>query len=160
MPPETTDEQARQMMQSLLAERFKFTAHWDKKDVPILALVVAPGGFKLKPTDPSKDVPAAPHSIGCPADDPRCHIAMAGGSAQISQLAASLAQFAGRPVFDQTGLSGYYNLMLMWAGDASADSSLPSLPATLKEKFGLELKPQVGPVNVLVVDHVERPSEN
>jgi len=75
-------------------------------------------------------------------------------------LASLLSLSAGRPVIDQTGLPGNYNLDLKWAGDTTTDSPLPSLPAALREKFGLELKPQVGPVNSLVIDHVEKPSAN
>ena len=159
MPPGTTEEQSRQMMQTLLADRFKLVVHWEKKDMPIFAMLIGKGGFKLEPSDPAKDVPAPPHSIGCPPEDPGCHY-IGGGSGPISQLASMLSISAGRPVIDQTGLTGNYNLNLQWAGDTTADSPLPSLPAALREKFGLELKPQVGPVNTLVIDHVEKPSPN
>ena len=159
VPAGTTDDQARQMMQTLLADRFKLAIHWEKKDMPIFALVIGKGGFKLQPSDPAKDVPAPPHSIGCPPEDPSCHI-YAGGSGTISGLASSLSFNVGRPVIDQTGLTGNYNTDLMWAGETTTDSPLPSLPAALREKFGLELKPQVGPVNTLVIDHVEKPSPN
>jgi bla regulator protein BlaR1 len=157
--PGTTDEQARQMMQTLLEDRFKLVAHWEKKEEPIYALVIRPGGFKLKPSDPKNDAPIPPHSIGCPPDDPGCHY-FAGGSGPISQLAGMLTRFVGRPVIDKTGLTGDYNLSLKWAGDTTADSPLPSLTAALSEKFGLELKSQTGPVDVLVIDHVEKPSPN
>jgi uncharacterized protein (TIGR03435 family) len=63
-------------------------------------------------------------------------------------------------VIDRTGLTDNYNIDLKWAGDTATDSPLPSLPAALREKFGLELKPEVGPVNILVIDHVEKPSPN
>ncbi len=157
--PGTTDEQARQMMQTLLEDRFKLVAHWEKKEEPIYALVIRPGGFKLKPSDPKNDAPIPPHSIGCPPDDPGCHY-FAGASGPISQLAGMLTRFVGRPVIDKTGLTGDYNLSLRWAGDTTADSPLPSLTAALSEKFGLELKSQTGPVDVLVIDHVEKPSPN
>jgi uncharacterized protein (TIGR03435 family) len=159
VPAGTTDEQARQMMQTLLADRFKLVVHWEKKDVPIFALVIGKGGFKLQPSDPAKDAPRPPHSIGCPPEDPSCHFS-GGGSGPISDLASSLSFNVGRPVIDQTGLTGTYNLDLYWAGDTTADSPLPSLPAALREKFGLELKPQVGAVNSLIIDHVEKPSPN
>jgi uncharacterized protein (TIGR03435 family) len=159
VPAGTTDEQARQMMQALLADRFKLVAHWEKKDMPIFALVIGKGGFKLQPSDPAKDAPTPPHSIGCPPEDPSCHNIVA-GSGPISVLASLLSVSAGRPVIDQTGLTGNYNIDLKWAGDTTTDSPLPSLPAALREKFGLELKPQVGPVNTLVIDHVEKPSPN
>ena len=55
MPADTTDEQMRQMMQTLLAERFKLEAHWEKKEMPIFALVIGKDGFKLKPSDPKND---------------------------------------------------------------------------------------------------------
>jgi|SRR5882724_11296802 len=159
LPAGTTDEQARQMMQTLLADRFKLVVHWEKKDMPIFALVIGKGGFKLQPSDPAKDTPTPPHSIGCPTEDPACHNIVE-GSAPISVLASMLSVSAGRPVIDQTGLTGNYNLDLKWAGDTATDSPLPSLPAALREKFGLELKPQVAPVNTLVIDHVEKPSGN
>jgi len=147
------------MMQTLLADRFKLVVHWEKKEVPIFALVIGKGGFKLQPSDPAKDSPVPPQSIGCPPEDPGCHNIVA-GSGPISVLASLLSLSAGRPVIDQTGLLGNYNLDLKWAGDTTTDSPLPSLPAALREKFGLELKPQVGPVNTLVIDHVEKPSAN
>lgn len=159
MPADTTDEQARQMMQTLLAERFKLEAHWEKKDMPIFALVIGKSGFKLKPSDPKNDGPMPPGTMACPPDDLRCH-RMGGTSGPISQLAGMLSFNVGRPVIDKTGLTGDYNLNLKWAGDSVTDSSLPSLPAALREKFGLELKSETGPVNVLVIDHVEKPSAN
>jgi bla regulator protein BlaR1 len=159
MPAGTTSDQSRQMMQTLLADRFKLVIHWEKRDMPIFALVIGKGGFKLKASDPAKDAPIAPHSIGCPPEDPGCHI-FPGGSNPISVLAGLLSRFAGRPVIDQTGLTGTYNTGLTWAGDTATDSPLPSLPAALREKFGLELKPQVGPVDTLIINHVEKPSPN
>jgi uncharacterized protein (TIGR03435 family) len=104
-------------------------------------------------------VPRAPHSIGCPPEDPGCHF-FGGGSSPISVLASMLSRNAGRPVIDRTGLTGNYNTDLKWANETATDSPLPSLPAALREKFGLELKPEVGPVNILVIDHVEKPSPN
>lgn len=159
MPPGAAEEQSPQMMQTLLADRFKLEAHWEKKDMPIFALVIGRGGFKLQPFDPAKATPRAPGSIGCPPEDPGCHN-IAGMPGPISLLAGFLSRFAGRPVIDQTGLTGKYNIDLKWANENATDSPLPSLPAALREKFGLELKPEVGPVNILVIDHVEKPSPN
>jgi uncharacterized protein (TIGR03435 family) len=159
MPASTTDEQSRQMMQSLLMDRFKLEAHWETKDMPIFALVIGKGGFKLQPSDPEKDAAIPPHSIGCPPEDPGCHNIVA-RSGPISALASLLSVSAGRPVIDRTGLTGNYNIDLKWAGDTVTDSPLPSLPAALREKFGFELKPQTGPVNVLMIDHVEKPTPN
>jgi uncharacterized protein (TIGR03435 family) len=155
MPPDTTDAQAREMMQTLLADRFKLTVHQETRDLPIFAIVIARGGFKLKPSDPKDDPPGF---VQCPLDDPQCR-RFGGGSGPISDLTGLLSANVGRPVVDKTGLTGTYRLDLRWAGD-SATSSLPSLPTALKETFGLELKPDTGPVQVLVIDHAERPFAN
>ncbi len=72
-----------------------------------------------------------------------------------------LSRPLGRPVIDKTGLSGtYYFGLLRWAGDDGVGSSLPSLPALLREEFGLELKAETGAVPILVIDHVEKPVAN
>jgi uncharacterized protein (TIGR03435 family) len=161
MPANTTGAQSRQMMQTLLAERFRLAAHWETRQLPTYALKTAAGQSKLKPSDPEKDPPIKEHSIGCPADDPHCHIGFCCGSTTTTTLAGMLTRSLGRPVIDKTGLTGsYYFGALKWAGDDSVGSSLPSLPALLREEFGLELKAEPGPVPVLIIDHVEKPSAN
>ncbi|HWB86501.1 MAG TPA: M56 family metallopeptidase [Bryobacteraceae bacterium] len=161
MPANTTIAQSREMMQSLLAERFKLAAHWETRKLPVYALRIAGGKSKLKPSDPDKDPPNRPGSIGCPADDPHCHIGFCCGSTTTIILAGTLTHALGRPVIDKTGLTGsYFFGVLKWAGDESVSSSLPSLPALLREEFGLELKPERGPVPVLVIDHAEKPLAN
>jgi uncharacterized protein (TIGR03435 family) len=159
MPLETTDAQARQMMQTLLGERFKLAVHWETKTRPVYALVIGTGGFKLKPSDPNDDPPRAPGSLGCPQDDRACHIRPL-GSAERSDLTPFLSSFLGRHVVDRTGLTGTYYMDLKWAGDNSPGSSLPSLPTVLKEQLGLELKAETGSVEGLVIDRVEKPSPN
>lgn len=160
-PAGTSEDQSRQMMQSLLADRFKLAVHWETRQMPIYALVIAPGGFKLKPSNPDNDPPVAPHSIGCPTEDPHCHMGLCCGSDTLAQIAASLTGDLGRPVIDKTGLTGtYYFGLWQWAGDDAMNSPLPSLPTLLRDKFGLEVKSEVGPVPVLVIDHVEKLSPN
>ncbi|HET9362934.1 MAG TPA: TIGR03435 family protein [Vicinamibacterales bacterium] len=88
MPSETTDAQAREMMQSLLAERFKLAVHWDTKTRPVFALVIGSVGFKLKPSDPKDDPARALSSIGCPPDDRACRMIVM-GSGPTSALARS-----------------------------------------------------------------------
>lgn len=161
MPANTTGAQSRQMMQTLLTERFKVAAHWETRQLPVYALTIASGKAKLKPSDPDKDPPTRPGSIGCPADDPHCHIGFCCGSTTMTILAGTLTHALGRPVIDKTGLTGsYYFGVLKWAGDESVGSSLPSLPALLREESGLELKAEHGPVPVLVIDHAEKPTAN
>ncbi|HKV49208.1 MAG TPA: TIGR03435 family protein [Candidatus Acidoferrales bacterium] len=160
MPLDTTEAQARQMMQNMLADRFKLAVHWEKKPGSVYALVVAKGGFKGRPYDSKKDPPIYGNSIlPCPPEDRACHpLPLSPGP--ISQLASALASVLQRPVIDKTGLNGTYDLRLKWAGDLAANSPLPSLPTALRENFGLELKPETGEVNVLVIDHAEKPTPN
>lgn len=159
MPVQTSDADVRLMLQAFLAGRFKLAFHWETRKLPIYALVVAPGGLKVKSTDPRDDPPRARGSLGCPADDRGCHI-IAMGSAPMSQIAGALSANVGRQVIDKTGMPGTYYFDLKYAGETSPGSSLPSLPTVLKEQFGLELKSDNGPVEVLVIDAAEKPLSN
>ena len=159
MPVETSDADARLMLQGFLVQRFKLAFHRETRTRPIYALVVATGGLKVKSTDPKDDKPRAPGSLGCPPDDRRCHI-IAMGSAPMPQIADAIAFNVGRPVIDRTGLPGTYYFDLKYAGETSPNSSLPSLTTALKEQFGLELKSDTGPVEVLVIDRAEKPLPN
>jgi uncharacterized protein (TIGR03435 family) len=161
MPAGTTNEQSRQMMQTLLGERFHLGAHWETRESPVFVLRTIPGKLKLKASDPSQDPAAAPHSIGCPGDDPHCHIGFCCGSISMAGLAGILSRVGDRPVIDKTDLTGtFYVGLLKWAGDESVASSLPSLPGLLRDEFGLELKAERGPVPALVIEHVEKPAGN
>jgi uncharacterized protein (TIGR03435 family) len=175
-----TKDQMRLMMQSLLADRFKLAIHFETRDVPVFALtLVKPGeiGPKLRP-----------HADGPPCDAPdvfasRCDAAMlemkpnrmyqAGARnvtmASVADILPSLAGL-GRPVLDQTGLSGRFDFVVEWApesngplppnADAQPDSQGPTFLEALGEQLGLKLKSTRGPVQALVVDHVENLSEN
>lgn len=155
MPPDTTEEQSRLMMQDMLQDRFKLRAHWEKKEMPVFFLVVAPGGFKGKLFDPKT---FKHESRNCPEDDQGCSIFYTTGT--MSDLANLLSFSAGRPVIDKTGLTERYAASVMWASDKAETSSLPSLPTALRETLGLQLKPETARLDVLTVDHVEKPSAN
>ena len=159
MPVETSDADVRLMLQAFLIDRFKLAFHWETRTLPVLALVAAPGGFKVKPTDPKEERPRAPGSVGCPRQDPGCRI-LPLGLASMTLVAEMLSSQVGRTVIDKTGLRETYYFDLTWAGDTTPDSPLPSLPAALREQFGLELKSETGPVEVLVIDRAERPTPN
>lgn len=159
MPPDAPPGQARQMMETLLVDRFKLAVHWEKKIMPVYALVVAPGGFKLKPADPDDaNKPLSAEAFRCPADDPDCRRAVIGGT--MVGFASLLSVSAGRPVIDKTGITGKYDAILKWASDTAPNSSLPSFPTAVRETLGLELKSETDSVDVLVVDHAERPTPN
>ena len=157
MPASTTHEQTREMLRNFLAERFKLSAHWEKRELPVYSLVIAPGGFKLKPTEHTAAPPKP--GPGCPPEDQACH-RMLLGSVPLSQITGILSNVLGRPVVDNTGLTEMYFFDLKWAGDMSPDSPLPSLPAMLREQYGLELKSTTAPASLLVIDHAEKPTPN
>ena len=78
-------------------------------------------------------------------------------------LTATLANVTGRPVMDKTGLTGKYDYKLEYAPDdnsVEADPTGPSIFTAVQEQLGLKLESAKGPVEIFVIDHVERPSEN
>ena len=130
-----------------------------------LVLVRSDGalGPQLRKTD--IDCQAAPQRCGIQTSYGR----FAAGSVPISALISFLAPNQQRVVIDRTGLEGRYSITLEWtpdraalplAGDAPPPSDKPPLVTALQEQLGLKLESERGPVDVIVVDRVERPSEN
>jgi len=162
-------EQRRTMMLALLNDRFHLRAHIEVKTLPVYDLVIAKGGPKLK-----EDV-AAPATSPDPAKTPLnlkpgnfmiSNSQMTGVAVPIATLAPNLAFQVQRNVIDKTGLTGKYDINLKWTptelqGKTTAtDNNAPDLFTALQEQLGLKLEPSKGPVDTLVIDHVERPSEN
>jgi uncharacterized protein (TIGR03435 family) len=173
------------MLRSLLEDRFKLAAHRETRAMPIFELVVAkPGqlGPGLRKTDLDCDalfasgrppVPAAPRQ---PGEPPPCRLI--GGPARtiaagvtMQQLAANLSNHLGRFVVDRTGLTDRYDFNLAWTPDRlppgppppgipPIDPNGPPLVTALQEQLGLRVEPARGPVEVLVIDSVERPTPN
>jgi uncharacterized protein (TIGR03435 family) len=154
------------MQQALLEDRIKLKVHHETKELPIFALVVAKGGLKmqegktgdtyskgLKGID-GKGMGAGSYMVG--------NGKMTAQGISMESLAAQLTQEVGHIVQDQTGLKGIYDFTLRYSDDmaAKADSSVPSIYTALQEQLGLKLEPTKGPVDVIVIDHVERPSAN
>jgi uncharacterized protein (TIGR03435 family) len=144
------------MMQSLLADRFALKAHHESRERPIYDLVLAKGGSKLQET-PSGVSGGYTVSNG----------QLAGHGISIEQLVFSLTGSAGRFIVDKTGLTGKYDMTLKWtpddqAGTSSAGDSTtgPSIFTALEEQLGLKLVSTKGPVDTIVIDHVEKPSQN
>lgn len=172
-----TRDQHNQMLQSLLADRFHLVVHNETKDAPIYELTLAKGGPKLvesKPSDtPPQGSPAVPpgavvKTFGAPISGPLIRMMPGQFSAQamsVAQLADMLSRQLHRTVIDRTGLTGKYDITLKYTPDsspASADAADagPSIFTALQEQLGLKLDASKGPVKTLVIDHIERPSEN
>jgi uncharacterized protein (TIGR03435 family) len=88
---------------------------------------------------------------------------MSGRAVTMEGLTATLANATGRPVLDKTGLTGKYDYRLEYAPEdnsVEADPTGPSIFTAVQEQLGLKLESAKGPVDIFVIDHVERPSEN
>jgi len=147
-------DQYRALIRSLLADRFHLKVHWETRQGDIYALVVAKNGPKMtENTDPSKEPGLNTSKFGHQGK-------MIGTKAPMLYLSSNLGNQLGRTVVDKTGLQGKYDWTLTWDPDPNADSTNPSLFTAVQEQLGLKLDPQKGPVETLVIDSVEKPSEN
>ncbi|HEY3043697.1 MAG TPA: M56 and DUF3738 domain-containing protein [Vicinamibacterales bacterium] len=179
--PPGPDSRLPLMVRALLAERFKLAVHNETRELPIYALVMARSdrriGERIKPSaidcrtrGRGNPLPAPPP----PGERPSCGIRflignMAGGGVTMAQFASALSRFVGRPVVEKTELSGGFDIDLKWTPDrlpspppAGApfqppiDPDGPSIFTAVQEQLGLKLDPQNGPIDVLVIDRVER----
>jgi uncharacterized protein (TIGR03435 family) len=152
LPPSQQRDQVDLMEQSLLADRFHLKLHSETRLLPAYALVVAKGGPKLIP---AKDGEIRRISI---QDN-----TMTATAITLDQWV--LAPFlGGRTILNQTGLSDSYDITLTWSELATQDLSFvsdkPSLFSAIQQQLGLKLVPTKAPVEILVIDHIEHPSEN
>jgi uncharacterized protein (TIGR03435 family) len=167
--------QRRQMLQPILASRFQLKAHIATKQLPIYALVVGRNGPKLKQARPGDTYPGGSKlGDGSPAG-PGTLIGLTGQGVTMAALAAMLSRIdLGREVVDRTGLTGKYDFRLRCAPTdamrpvinghttplSTDEEALPSIFTALQEQLGLKLESNKAAVEVLVVDHIERPSED
>jgi uncharacterized protein (TIGR03435 family) len=142
-----TREELRPCLQALLQERFHLVAHMETRFGSGYALVVAKDGPHLKPA-------SAGHFAGerHPVSTGQMHVY----NCSIQQLAQYLTSAAGFPVTDRTGITGSYDVDFNYNPRPESESDLPSLDVALKQATGLLLKPRNVPVEVLVVDSVEK----
>jgi uncharacterized protein (TIGR03435 family) len=174
-------EQRRLLLQPLLADRFKLKIHTETKQLPVYEIVLAKGGSKLKEATPGDTYANGIKGHDGPGGGGMMRFGPGQLTAQavpLTTLANMLSQQLHRTVLDKTGLTGKYDLELTWTpeqgadpmfkgaegspqrGDAAPDSSGPSIFTALQEQLGLKLQSAKGPVETLVIDHVEMPSEN
>lgn len=149
-----TKDQLRQMLRSLLADRFQLKFHRERRETAVYELVLGKGGPKLKPPD------ATGHGF-VQATDTGLHMEAPNGT--MAQLATQLSVTAGRPVVDKTGLTEHYAYTLDWLpanGDPEPDSNVPSMFTAVQEQLGLKLESGKASIEMFVIDHVEKPSEN
>lgn len=169
LPRAKAMEEQALLLQSLLADRFGLKVSHQTRELPVYALVVAKSGPKLHQVMP---------------DDKRPHVQLGAGqltfrACPMASVVTVMSNVMHRTVLDQTGLKGNYDFTVQWnrnqtmsgmprepgggspASDAaSLDSSGPSFFTALREQLGLKLESKKAPVDVIVIDHIERPTEN
>ena len=156
--PSTVDELHR-MLQSLLADRFQLKVHHETKEGPVYTLTVDKAGLKMTEHDEQdkKYEPIRPLGPG----------KVTANNVAMFSLCLVLSNQLDRHVVDKTGLTKHYDFKLEWVpenlqpgGDAAPAPDGPNVFTALREQLGLRLTGEKGPIDLLVVDHAEKPSEN
>ena len=182
VPDGASKEQFQSMLRNLLETRFKMTSHRESKEMPIYALLVAKNGPKIKPTaeidgkaaeEQLATMQAAEGKDGFPVlslHAPGLIVETKGGRGRVTAKDVPMAKFAdlltgqvARPVVDMTGLDGIYSFVLYFTPESSTagHGSEPFIFSALQQQLGLRLEARKAPVELLVIDHIERiPTEN
>lgn len=161
--PDAAPDQVRLMLQALLIERFKLSAHREERDVPGYALVVSKGGAKLKAVKEGEVTGAALNGY-----------VRTFRKLPVTALVNVLSNSARQPVIDSTGLKGLFDFAIdlthpendpLQPGAAGVtatnpDNAFARLSAAVEDQLGLRLEPRRIPVENLIIDHAERPSAN
>jgi uncharacterized protein (TIGR03435 family) len=160
------------MLQTLLEERFKLKTHWETKEGNVYNLVVAKGRPKL---GAEGSMPLSADELNIYGGNPVPAVVQKNDGqgfdfvahgCSMGELVGMLAAQFGRPVIDKTGLMGNYDFVLKYKGrwdrDRNADDPdpMPPMDRALQEELGLKVEAAKGPVKVLVIDHIDKPSEN
>jgi len=163
-------EQRRTMFQQILTDRFKLATHHETRELPVYQLVIGKNGSRLKESAPGDPASGTPQRRGMMFS--RGKVTATGAS--VSMLIAPLSRQLGRTIVDKTGLTGSYDFTLEWTPDnaapppaggsppeaAAPDQSAPDIFTAIQEQLGLKLESTKGPVDVIVIDHIEKPSAN
>ena len=166
-------DQRRTMFQSILTDRFKLVVHHETRELTVYVLTVGKGGPKFKQSAPDNPASTTPRRRGMMSNRGK----LTATDTQISTLVTILSRQLGRNIIDKTGLTGNYDFTLEWTPDEGgpptpkpADGSAPSSAnapdpgasvfTALQEQLGLKLEPTKAPVDVVVIDNIEKPTEN
>jgi uncharacterized protein (TIGR03435 family) len=186
-PDDAPPQQLLLMLRTLLADRFKLAARRETREMPVYALILARPDGRLGSQLRSSSVDCAALFAAAKAKGevpppttngrPTCGTRITRGSmvttgVGMADLARNLAPFTGRPIVDKTDLTGVYDIDLTWTPEqdpSGPDGTLPQAPPSsdgvslftaVQEQLGLKLDPRRGPVDVLVIESVERPVQD
>jgi len=185
-----SQDEFRLMMQRLLEDRFKLKAHRETRDLPVFELSPAKSGLKLQAPKEGSCVVANSDGLPQAAPNGQVltpcgrlvvqaktqGVQMSGGKIEMTELARVFSNMLGRTVLDKTGYAGAFDVHLEFAFDdalagiggpravdrpaVSADPTGPSIFRAVQDQLGLKLDSTKGPVEVLVIDHIEKPAQN
>ena len=176
MKEDASFDETRAMLRSLLRDRFSLAAHIEQRDLPVYFLTQARPGGEFGPSlerstfdcnDPAARKQAAaalaarPGRMLCGFTDGGG--ALDGGGLTMQTLAQILTGPSGRQVLDRTGLTGSYNVALKWTlalADVAPPADAVSIFTAVQEQLGLKLESATAPLDVVVIDRIERPTEN
>lgn len=170
-------EQLQAVFREIFATQLKMKVHYERRDTPTYSMVVARADGRLGPrvkkldadcdarrdaARRGEDVPALPPAANGVAvcQNKVGNGTVLSGGIRFSQLASTVRNPAGRLILDDTGLDGFYEFSLEWApgpGDPASPDPRPNIFTALEEQLGLKLRPSTTSVQVVVIDHVERP---
>jgi uncharacterized protein (TIGR03435 family) len=154
-PEPAPEDRLRLMLQSVLALRFRMVTHREIRNLPVYLLTVAKNGPKIRPIEGVDDAPRYyPKRQG-----------VAAWGITMRRFAELLSSKLERPVTDMTQLRGQYDIELAWSQDVepsnAANAELnPLIFTAIQEQLGLKLQPTKGPLQMLVIDQIDHPSEN
>jgi uncharacterized protein (TIGR03435 family) len=151
LPP---NPEQRQMLQAALVDRFGLKYHWETKEGEIYLLVKSGKGLKLQPAKDKDDYPWAGGFSGPPFSN-----GIQGINETMANLAERISPVLGRTVIDRTGIDGSFDFAFRYPGD-EANPDIGAVILTSVQGLGLKLEPNRGPVKILAIDHLERPSAN
>jgi uncharacterized protein (TIGR03435 family) len=170
-------EQLQAVFREIFANQLKMKVHYERRDAQTYTMVVARADGRLgssvrklgvdcdarrEAARRGEEVPALPPAAnGVPAcQDKVGNGRVLSGGMRFAQLASTVRNPAGRLILDETGLDGFYEFSLEWApgpGDPASPDPRPNIFTAFEEQLGLKLKPSTTSVQVVVIDHVERP---
>jgi uncharacterized protein (TIGR03435 family) len=154
-PKAPPNPEQREMLQMLLVDRFQLKFHRVNKEGPVYVLVRGNVALKLQDPKNKDEFPWAGGLGGGGIDGD----GLAGQNISMPELTARLSGYLDRPVVDQTGLKGSYDFKFEYSTDEATFDVVSCIFGSV-QGIGLRLKPAKGPVESIVIDHIERPTEN
>lgn len=149
------NQEQREMLQALLIDRFHLQFHRETRQGPVYLLTLGRVALKLKEVEDKGEFEWVGSLAGAAINGD----GLAGKNISMPVLAERLSPYVKKPVFDQTGLKGFFDFKFEYATDEAHPDVISSILTSL-QGIGLKLRPSQGPIETIVIDHAEKPSAN